>query len=546
MFVVRALFILAFLVAVPAPGQVPAAPAGAAPTLILTGAKIFTADSARPWAEAVAIRGERIVAVGTTDAIKRLAGPHTREIALDGRVVIPGINDAHDHVGDVALPGEFATSALPTPDPLSAEVLDSIRAVAARTPKDVWIKTTIGMHILDDTTVRRAALDRVAAGHPVFLWTWWGHGAVLSSAALRTLGIAETAPDPLGGWYERDAAGRLTGRLDEYAEWSALRRLYSMQPERRLVASIRAFANSSLRLGVTTVQSMAGDLTPPVMLRVMRDANPPIRIRLIRWSIPDSLGRNEQEWDVANVHPAAHVIVSGRKWVLDGTPIEGNALRRAAYPGARAAVGPHGRLNFPLDTVRAMLAAALLPGAAQLHLHVVGDSTPGLVLTLMESLAPDSVWRTKRVRFEHAPGLVGPLVKRAHELGIVVAQPRAGTPLKSWTAANIPLAYGSDMLRNPFYNMMVAVGGGAGGNPAEALTREQAVTMYTRGSAYAEFAESEKGTIAQGMLADIAVLSQDIFTIPLKALPGTTSVLTIVGGQVVFNVLPEASRRPPR
>lgn len=113
----------------------------------------------------------------------------------------------------------------PSPDPLFSEVLDSIRAIAARTPKGTWIKTAIGLHVLDDTAARRTALERVTADHPVFLWTWWGHGAVLNSAALHALGVAEDAHDPLGGWYERDAAGRLTGRLDEYAEWGALRRL---------------------------------------------------------------------------------------------------------------------------------------------------------------------------------------------------------------------------------------------------------------------------------------------------------------------------------
>jgi predicted amidohydrolase YtcJ len=535
----RALVTLALVIAFPV-ARLRAQARAATPTLILTGGRIFTVDSTRPWADAVAIRGERILAVGSDAEVKHLAGKHTREIALGGRVVIPGINDAHDHVGDIPMPGEFSTSTSPTPDPMFAEVLDSIRIMATRTPRGTWIKTTIGLGVLDDTSARRAALDRVAPDHPVFLWTWWGHGAVLNSEALRALGIAESAPDPLGGWYERAAGGRLTGRLDEYAEWGALRRMYSMQPERALVAGVGAFADSSLRVGVTTVQSMAGDLAPSLMLRVMHDANPNVRVRLIRWSIPDARGRNEQEWNLANQHPASRVVVSGRKWVIDGTPIERNALRRSAYTGAPTPAGPHGRLDFPLDTVRAILAAALLPRAQQLHLHVVGDSTPGLVIALMESMAPDSVWRTKRVRFEHASGLLSPLVKRVHNLGIVIAQPRDGTPLKTWMSANIPLAYGSDNLRNPFYNMMAAVGGGRPGTAAEALTREQAVTMYTLGSAYAEFGEREKGSIAPGKLADLAVLSQDIFTVPLRALPGTTSVLTIVGGIVMRDVLRKA------
>ena len=99
----------------------------------------------------------------------------------------------------------------------------------------------------------------------------------------------------------------------------------------------------------------------------------------------------------------------------------------------------------------------------------------------------------------------------------MIAQPRAGAPLRTWREAGIPLAYGSDNLRNPFYNLMTAITGDT--RPAEALSREDAVTMYTRGSAYAEFAEHEKGTLAQGMLADVAVLSQDIFTVPPRPFP---------------------------
>lgn len=507
----------------------------AEPTLVLVGGKVFTADPAHPWTEAVAIRGERILAVGTTAEMRRLATARTRTIDVGGRVVIPGINDSHDHVGSGPFAGDFSTSASPTPDPAFAEVLDSIRAVAARTPPGTWIKTTIGLRTLDDSTARRAALDAVSPRHPVWLWSWWGHGAIANSAALRALGIADNAADPLGGWYGRDAAGRLTGRLDEYAEWNAYRRLYSMLPEAAIVADLRAFADSSLRMGVTSVQDMAGNLNPSLTVRAFRDARLPIRIRLIRWSIPNKQGRNEIEWDSIASHPAPNVVVSGRKWVLDGTSIERNAFRHAPYtPGTS-----HGRLDFPIDTMRAILAEALRPGSAQLHLHIVGDSTADIVLSLMHSLAPDSAWRVRRVRFEHGGALTDSQVARVARLGIVIAQPRAGARLRTWHDAGIPLAYGSDNLRNPFYNLMIAVTGGP--RPAEALSREEAVTMYTRGSAFAESAEKQKGTLSPGMLADVAVLSQDIFTVPAQALPVTTSVLTIVGGKVVRD---DASRRP--
>ena len=499
--------------------------------IILTGGKVFTSDSTRRWAEAVAIHGERVMAVGTTVEMRRLAGRATREIALGGRVVIPGINDAHDHVGDVPMTGEFRTGASPTPDPTLAQVLDSIHALGARTPAGTWITTPIGMAILNDTAARSGALDRAANGHPVFLTAWWGHGQVLNTAALRAVGIAESAADPLGGWYERDATGRVTGRLDEYAGWGALRRIYSMFPEATIVAGLRTFADASVRMGVTSVQDMAGYFDPRVTARALREARLPIRVRVIRWSIPDASGRNEKEWNVVAQNPAPRVSVSGRKWVLDATPIEQFALMRRPYPGRP---GWYGRLDFPLDTVRAILRGALAPRAAQLHLHIVGDSTTELVLSAMESLASDSVWRSRRVRFEHGNGVVGAQVERVRRLGIVIAQPRIGTPLRSWMHAGIPLAYGSDNLRNPFYNMMGAVSGRAG-DSTEAITREQAVEMYTRGSAYAEFTEHDKGTLASGMLADLAVLSQDIFTIPARALPGTTSLLTMVGGRIMHD-----------
>ena len=511
-------------------------PTSGAPTLVLTGGKVFTADSTHPWAEALAVRGDRVLAVGTTADVRRLAGRATREIALAGRVVIPGINDAHDHLGDVPIGLESRTSASPTPDPTTTQVLDSVRAVAMRAAAGTWIKVTIGPQVLADTAARRASLDRVAASHPVLLWTWWGHGAVLNTAGLRALGIADSASDPLGGWYERDSAGRLTGRLDEYAEWGPLRRLYSTGSERALVAELRAYADSAVRLGVTTVQDMAGFVNPTLTVRAFHDADLPIRVRLIRWSIPHALGRNEAEWDTVRARVGPRVVVSGRKWVLDGTPIEQNALMRRPYPGRP---DWYGRLDFPVDTVRAMLREALRPGAAQLHLHIVGDSTAVVVLNLMEALAPDSAWRAHRVRFEHGNGVTGPQIARARRLGVVIAQPRPeSAPLHSWEEAGIPVAYGSDMLRNPFYHLMLAVTKPV--KTEQVISREAAVIMLTRGPAYAEFAEREKGTLAPGMLADFAVLSQDIFAVPVSALPATTSVLTVVGGRIVYDQLSHA------
>jgi predicted amidohydrolase YtcJ len=234
--------------------------------------------------------------------------------------------------------------------------------------------------------------------------------------------------------------------------------------------------------------------------------------------------------------------------MLDGTPLERLALQRAPYadrPGWR------GRLNYPADTIRAILAEALAR-REQPMLHVVGDSTARLVLATMQALAPDSAWRALRPRIEHGDWVSGELLPVARRLGVVVVQnpahfmlppgvvaarfggPQAGLqPVRSTLAAGVALAIGSDGPRNPFLNVMFATT--HANTPAEALTREQAVVAYTRGSAWAEHAEREKGTLAPGMLADLAVLSQDPFTVPPQALPATTSVLTLVGGRVAWD-----------
>jgi predicted amidohydrolase YtcJ len=162
------------------------------------------------------------------------------------------------------------------------------------------------------------------------------------------------------------------------------------------------------------------------------------------------------------------------------------------------------------------------------------------------------VWRARRVRIEHGDWVAGELLPVARRLGVVIVQnplhfvlppgmiearfgrrPPSLQAARAIVAAGIPLAFGSDGPPNPYLGIMFATTHPA--NPSQRLTREQAVTAYTRGSAYAEFAEREKGTLAPGMLADLVVLSQDIFTVPAPRLPATTSVLTLLGGRIVHD-----------
>jgi predicted amidohydrolase YtcJ len=271
----------------------------------------------------------------------------------------------------------------------------------------------------------------------------------------------------------------------------------------------------------------------------------------------DAPGGALGDWRVSGrdtaLAPRMHV--SGVKWILDGTPIERLALMRRPYADRP---GWYGRANFPFDTLRALLRDALAR-RVQPHVHAVGDSAIALVIAAMRAEGPDGAWRRLRPRIEHGDALGRDQIAAVRSLGIVIVQNPAHLALPEVLAARwgaerlrsvdmlrtlvdsgVPLAIGSDGPREPGLNVMLA---SVHPNvPSEALTREQAVTAYTRGSAYAAFAERERGTIAPGMLADLAVLSQDIFTVPPPALPGTTSVLTLVGGRVVHDALAPSRR----
>ncbi len=240
--------------------------------------------------------------------------------------------------------------------------------------------------------------------------------------------------------------------------------------------------------------------------------------------------------------------VSGVKWILDGTPIERLALMRQPYADR---AGWHGRANFAFDSLRAILRDAL-NRREQPMLHAVGDSTIALVIRAMRAEAPDSQWQTLRPRLEHADALGRDQLADIRKLGIIIVQNPAHLALPAvmnarWGAARlarvnllrslldsgVTLAIGSDGPIEPGINVMLA---SLHPNvPSEALSREQAVTAYTRTAAFAAFAEHERGMLAPGMLADLAVLSQDLFTVAPDQLPATMSVLTMLGGRIVYD-----------
>lgn len=511
--------------------------------LVLLSGRVFTSDPARPWAEAIAIRGDRVLAVGKTADIAALAGPATRRLDLAGRVVVPGFNDAHDHLGP-----EYGGVRLDLHgfEPTLDEVLAALASAVKTAPADARIFGTIGSVVLDDPRAVRKTLDRAAPGRFVLLESYTGHGWLLSSKAMAVAGVPDEPEDPWGGWYERaPGSRRANGVIHEYARFALGRRLGEAEGPAAATRAFEVAGAQAARHGLTSIQNMSSVLPLGAAAAALKKARVPVRVRLIRFEMRNAKGPGAGEGRGIAAHPSPLVTVSGVKWILDGTPIERGAAMRAPYADRPATSG---RMNFPAADVRALLEEARARGEQPMF-HCSGDRAVEIVLEQMEATGGAAVWAERRVRIEHGDGLVDDLFARARALGVVVVQNPAHfsqipparfgpalaprfQPVRSLVAAGIPFAIGSDGPRSPYLNLMWAVTDP--NRRGEALTMEQAVTAYTRGSAYAEFAEKEKGTLAPGFLADIAVLSQDIFSVPAAALPATESLLTLVGGKVAW------------
>ena len=520
------------------------------PRTILHNGQIFTADPAHPWAQAVAIEGNRITDVGTDAQVLGCAHHGAVVYDLGGRTVIPGLNDAHVHVSVPAGVSLNTNGFLPGPGPTLSDVLALVAQGAATTPPGTWLFASVGTALLDDPGANRFALDTVAPNHPVALFAWSGHGTIVDTKGLATLGIGLHAADPFGGTYERVAGGStLTGVAHEYAEYGIRRRLLSTLSDADLVGQFQTHAAQSVQLGVTSIQDMPVGLTHARALQVLAAANLSIRVRSICFPLtPD------ESCDAHHGQQGPLVTASGIKWVTDGTPIERMAFVTEAYQDRP---GFFGHFNFSYDPLLDMVGAGFQGPAAenQLLFHAVGDGAVSRVLDALEETGGDHAWRKRRPRIEHGDLLLDGDIERVQALGAVIVQNATHLaltpvfaqrfssgvlsnmePLRSLLDAGIPLALGTDGIGarlSPFVDIFLAAIHPT--RPDEALSVEQAVTAYTRGSAFAEHTEKDKGSIAPGKLADLAVLSQDIFHAPLPAVPGTYSMLTIVDGAVVWN-----------
>ena len=534
-----------------------AAPAVVA-DLLIVNARVWTGVASQPEAEAVAIVGGRVAAIGTTAALSAWRGPATRVIDAAGARVLPGFNDSHVHFmgGGLQLDNVDLRQA-PSPRDFARLIGERVQ----KTPAGEWV---LGGDWDDQLWVppalpTRQIIDPVSPATPVFVNRFDGHMAVANSAALKLAGVTAATPDPPGGVIVRDAAGNPTGLLKDAAMGLVNRVVPPLTPARRAQALTRALEHAA-SLGVTSVRDMgpdAGDLA--TYAEFAESGRLTVRVAAapseLQWADQARLG-------IRRGFGTPFFSLGAVKGFADGSLGSTTAYFFEPYTDAPATRGLLADEMIPIEGMRQRLTAADAAGL-QLCIHAIGDQAISVVLDLFAGVAQANGARDRRFRIEHAQHVAPKDFDRFASMGVIAAvQPyhaiddgrwaerRIGPariqttyPFRTFLDKGVRLALGSDWPvapLNPLLGIYAAVTRATldgknpdGWVPAQKLTVEEAVRGYTAGAAYAEFTDTDKGTLAPGSFADIVILSDDIFAIAPARIRDVTVKTTIVGGQVV-------------
>lgn len=523
---------------------------------VLVNGTIHTVDPGRPRAQALAIRGDRLLVVGSDDEVLAWRGPETTVIDLGGRAVVPGLHDAHGHL--VGLGQSLEVLDLRQARDVR-ELAARVAARAAETPAGSWI---VGRG-WDQNAWPGAAwptaadLDPVTPDHPVLLTRIDGHAAVANRRALDAAGVTADTPDPEGGRVLRDDDGQPTGVLVDAAMSLVSRHVPPPTPEvlRRRIA----LADATLaRLGVTTVHDAGVPLDTVHVYRTMVDEGA-LSTRLYVMLSASAARAGALPAPLVG-YGANQLHVRAVKLVADGALGSRGAHLLAPYADDPATSGLAVTAAAELyEQVRAVVRAGYQPAV-----HAIGDRANRTVLDVFERVqreVPGS--RHLRMRNEHAQILHPDDIPRFAALDVIASmQPTHATSDMAWVPARLGaartrgayvwqtllgtgarLASGSDFPvedPNPMLGFHAAVtrqtpdGQPPGGwMPDERMTREQALRSFTAEAAYAAHLEADLGMLRAGKLADLVVLSRDIMQVAADEIPGTQVVLTMVGGRIV-------------
>jgi predicted amidohydrolase YtcJ len=531
--------------------------------LVLTGTDVYAVDAARRWAQGVAVRGDRIVAVGTEDEVRDLVGPSTARLHLPGRMVLPGFQDAHIHA---AFAGRNLLSLNLDEIDTRDAYLDAIAAHAAAHPGLPWI-TGGGWYgaVFGEAGPRREDLDKVVPDRPVFLMNTDVHGAWVNSRALEAGGISAATPDPWDGYYVRDADGSPTGMLHEGAAYAFAADVVPPTDAATWRASLLRAQAELLAFGVTGWQDA---WVEPDLLAAYRavDDSEELTARVVASLWWDRHRGLEQIDDLVALRDRAtrgRVDARTVKIMLDGCPENGTAAVLQPFVGHIGEAHGTG-IAFVDPAVLAEAVTRLDALGFQVHMHALGDRALRMALDALEAALRANGRRDARHHIAHLQVTDPADIPRLRELGVVanmqpfwsqldpsmreLALPALGEerlsrlyPIGTIARSGAVLAFGSDWpvsTPDPLLEMEVAVTrvssaarDGEPFQPEERIGLPAALAAFTRGAAYVN-RDDEAGTIAPGMRADLAVLDRNVF----EAGPiGDARVeLTIASGEVVY------------
>ena len=532
--------------------------------ILFKNGNVYTANDQKPTAQAVVVKGDRIIFVGTNADAEKYAGKGTKVIDLQGKTVLPGFTDAHQHLSGVG----FREMTLNLEGTSSLQdLLAKLKARVDQAKSGEWVtgRGWIETHWQPPVFPTRWDLDKVSPNNPVILGRADGHGAVANSAALKIAGVDKTTPNPFGGEISRDKkTGEPNGMLLDAAQGFVWRRVPgTTQAEAEKAVVVAAMRDISL--GWTQIQDAGGTYDEVELFKKLY-ADGLVKLRIYKAVYGPGPNASRLLKDGPIVGEFQHrLTVRTIKVVSDGALGSRGAALLAPYSDA---ADTSGFLTVKTEDLRPMLVDALKQGI-QVETHAIGDKANRFILDEYETAlksVPESERKVAgpRWRVEHAQ-IVNPVdIPRFVKLGIIpsmqpshaigdlffapsrlgVERLKGAYAWESFIKSGVIVPGGSDApveRGEPMIEFYAAVArkdqkgfSSDGWHPEEAVTREQALKMFTIWPAYAAFEENLRGTIEPGKLADLTMLSADIMKIPELEILKTSCVMTVINGDIVF------------
>jgi hypothetical protein len=528
-------------------------------TLIVTNAVVYTVDKQQPKAEAVAVIGDRIVSVGSRADIDLWRGPNTKLIDAGGKLLLPGFNDAHVHfiqggeqleqvqLTDAATPEEFA-------ERIAAQVKKTSPGewiLGGRWDETKWPKPELPTKDL---------LDSVTGDIPVFVDRYDGHEALANSAAMKRAGVDAKTPDVAGGVITRDANGNPTGIFKDAAMPLIYKAIAPMTHEQRLRAARGALKHAA-SLGVTSVQHMNPEFADVAAYSELAEKGE-LTARI--YAVPmETDWREQAKVGIRRAWGSSFLRLGGVKGYADGSLGSRTAYMFEPFtddPGNRGLLSDE---MHPPSAMRDRLMQADAAGL-QLRVHAIGDRAISMMLDIFADIEKEHGYHDQRFAVEHAQHMAQKDFERFAKLHVIASmQPyhaiddgrwaegrlgheraRYSYAWRSFLDHGVTLAFGTDWPvapLDPMLGLYAAVTRATvdgknpeGWIPEEKISLPEAVAAYTMGAAFAEFQDREKGSITPGKLADIVILSDNIFDLKPEVIRDVKVKTTIVGGKVVY------------